>query len=416
MTSRNTLAPIKDGSLYRTTRRRTRRDTSVLRSDYLFQLPGHLPEQGLRRGLPVDGGDIGDELQQAHALLLGHLAEHGQEVGVAAGQSQHQVRGVHRHMVVVGPHGGDQLPVQIVQQQGGIAVGHQAGGTAGHAIQDVGAPAAVDTESLGDGSDQRAEEDDGNAAATCNDGAYGSDQIADQLGRTGRLAEAHDAAADLLKGPAGVQDLQHQEQQHHIEDQGHHTAHAGGDRAAGGEHDGEADGAQHQVQDHAGQVADNQGGHQVPAQPHQDHHDHRQDQEHQGREGGAVQINGGGDSGTAAEADDHKEDGRDGGRDGSVGEPGPDHTAQIRLLGEGGANSRIGDGSQVIAEDGTTDNGAAHQAGVDVQTKGQRQQHRRHSGDGAGGGAAGGGDQHASQEGDEGNETGVQLQLGHHID
>ena len=84
--------------------------------DPLLQLSSHFPEQGLRRVFPICRGDLGNELQQAHILLFGHPFEHGQEVGMTAGQTQHQVRGIYRLMVVVRFHDGDQLSVQIIQQ------------------------------------------------------------------------------------------------------------------------------------------------------------------------------------------------------------------------------------------------------------------------------------------------------------
>ena len=269
-------------------------------------------------------------------------------------------------------------------------------------------------ECLGDGADQGAEKDNGDAAAAGDDGTHRGNQIAGDFRGAGRLAKAHDAMVDLLKGTAGIEDLQNQEQKHHIEYQRHHAAHTGDDGATGGEHGGKTDGAQHQIENDARQVAEDQRGHQVPAQTHQNDHNDRQNQKNQSRKRGAVQFNGRGDAGTGAEPHHDEEHGGDGGGNSRIGETGADHLSQIRLLGKGGADGGIGDGSQVVAEDGSADDGTAHQSQIDVQAVGQRQQHRSNGGDGTGRGAAGCGDEDTRQEPDEGDQAGVQIQLGHY--
>ena len=93
-----------------------------------------------------------------------------------------------------------------------------------------------------------------------------------------------------------------------------------------------------------------------------------------------------------------------------------DMTAQVRLLSEGGAYGGVGYWGQVVSEDGAADNGAAHEAEVDVEALGQRQQHGGDGRDGAGGGAARGGYQHTGQKGYERYEARIQVKLGHQPD
>lgn len=122
------------------------------------------------------------------------------------------------------------------------------------------------------------------------------DEVADQLARARGLAVLHQTLGHLVEGTAAIENLEQLEQEDDVQDEHHHARHARDDGAVVGEHLVRADRAEHEVEDDAAEVADDERTHQIPALTHHEHHHNREHQQHERPGGAAVEIKAGGDA------------------------------------------------------------------------------------------------------------------------
>ena len=292
-------------------------------------------------------------------------------------------------------------------------VGHNAGEGSADTVDDVGTAGSFNIMLLQNAARNRADKENGDGS--CTNGETGDDF--DDDGEPFCLLRGGSRFCDFIKQHTEhAAAAKHFKQCEHEEREADYVQHAGqacADRAAGREHGWFVNEAEDQDEQETDNVADQKRSDEAPAFQHQDDHDDRDDQHDESESAGGVCDRGQDARIGGTEADDNKENCGDRSCDQGVGETGADNVANFRFLSDGRSDGRVGDRSEIVAEDCTADDRTGDDRGVSTDCSAYREDNRHNGYDCTVGSTAGNGNQAACEEGNQREEAGFQTHAGH---